>query len=451
MSKSPQEIWTRILGVLQQKIPRDSFLTWFSPLRLLNIHDGLITVGVPNQFFYEFLETHYREQIKSAISSVAEGEYRLQYQIIENKEINYTAEPSAPREKTVKRDGDYDRQTQLNPRYTFENFVEGDSNSFAKASALAVAEAPGKTPFNPLFFYSPSGLGKTHLLQAVGNFSLATNRRLKTIYVTSEKFVSDFISAIKTYKTTDFSQYYRSADLFLLDDIQFFQGKERTQMEFFHTFNSLYQAGKQIALSSDCPLSELDGFDTRLISRLGSGLIADIHPPDYETRLAILQRRAESEGIYLPDDVNQYIASVITDNIRSLESALIKLMAHCSITGVDITLPLAKEILKIQVPKPAEQISIEKIQITVAKHFNIAPDLLIARSRRKEVAWPRQVAMYLCVELTGASLQSIGTHFGNRDHSTVIHARNLVAKRVAEDSRTAQDINKLRVELTVSR
>jgi len=445
---SQQQVWDRVLSSLQHKIPGDSFLTWFSPLRLLGIGEGVVKVRVPNQFFYEFLETHYREQIAAALAEVAGGNLRIQYQIIEGDDGDFAVEEPAAQPDRAPTDASYFKRTQLNPRYTFENFIEGDSNSFAKAAALAVAEAPGKTPFNPLFIYSPSGLGKTHLVQAVGNFSLANNRALKTVYVTSEEFVNDFISSIKRYRTTNFSRFYRSVDMLLLDDIHFFAGKERTQLEFFHTFNTLYQAGKQIVLTSDRPLKELDDFDTRLISRLGCGLVADIHPPDYETRLAILQKRSESEGIFLPEDVSQFLASVITANIRLLEGALIRLLAHCSITGVDISLPLAKSVLQEHLPPVDKELSIEKIQQMVANHYKIAPDLLIARNRTKQVAWARQVAMYLCAELTDSSLKSIGTHFGNRDHSTVIHARESVAKSLATDAKIAQEIAALKNSVT---
>jgi chromosomal replication initiator protein len=407
-------------------------------------------ISVPNQFFYEFLETHYREQILAALAEISNGELRIQYQIAESDEPPVSREEPDARPGFTARDGGPFRRAQLNTRYTFENFIEGDSNSFAKAAALAVAEAPGKTPFNPLFLYSPSGLGKTHLLQAVGNFSVTNNRVLKTVYVTSEEFVNDFISSIKNYKTTNFSRYYRSVDLLLLDDIHFFAGKERTQLEFFHTFNTLYQAGKQIVLTSDRPLKELDDFDTRLISRLGCGLVADIHPPDYETRLAILQKRSESEGLHLPEDVSQFLAGVITDNIRLLEGALIRLMAHCSITGVDLSLALAKSILQEQLPLAPKDLSIEKIQQIVAGHYKIAPDLLIARTRKREVTWARHVAMYLSIELTNSSLQSVGTHFGNRDHSTVIHARDTVAQLVTNNPKVASDINMLKTSISVS-
>jgi len=449
MTADHHEIWSQVLKNVEERIPRESFLTWFGPLKLLEASNGVLNIGVPNQFFYEFLETHYRRQISAALEEVASGDYRIQYQIIQDRETEEPAIESKSSQPFPSLAKGYDERTRLNPRYTFENFIEGDGNSFAKAAALAVAEAPGKTPFNPLFIYGLTGLGKTHLLQAVGNFSLANNRTGRILFVTSEKFMNDFIFSIKAYKTTDFSRFYRTVDLFLLDDVQFFQGKERTQLEFFHTFNSLYQAGKQIVLTSDRPPKELDDFDKRLIGRIGWGLVTDIQPPDYETRLAILQRRADSEGISLPEDVSEFLAITFKDNIRELESALITLVAHCSIAGIDLTLQLARNVLRDQIQSPTVNISIENIQDKVAEYFKIHTDSLIARSRKKEVAKARQIAMYLCTELTNNSLQSIGLHFGNRDHSTVIHARNIISKEISTNPDVAKEIKELRDRISL--
>ncbi len=450
MQEQSCEIWDLLLAHIRSKIPRESFLTWFSPLKCLGFRDGVIHVEVPSRFFYEFLESHYREHIREALSLVADGDVKIEYSVLPSGEEKSSA-PAAPvyRPPAVRKSG-YEGSDPVNPQYTFENFVEGDSNSFAKAAALAVAEAPGKTPFNPLFIYGLTGLGKTHLLQAVGNFSLANNRNRRIVFATSEKFINDFIYSIKTYKTTDFSRFYRSADIFLLDDVQFFQGKERTQLEFFHTFNSLYQAGKQIVLTSDRPPKELNDFDKRLISRIGSGLVTDIQPPDFETRLAILQRRADREGIFLPPDVAQFIAESIRDNIRELEGALISLVGRCSIAGLDLTLELARDVLKDQIQVAVPEITVDLIQRKVAEHYNVPVDLLIARNRKKEIAWARQVAMYLCAELTGSSLVSIGVHFGNRDHSTVVHAKKTIGRMIGTSPELAREIEMIRAGITRS-
>ncbi|MCX6640596.1 MAG: chromosomal replication initiator protein DnaA [bacterium] len=442
------EIWDQVLKKIEPKIPHESFLTWFGPLKCLKLDEGILQIGVPNQFFYEFLETHYRKHIHSALSELSNGDFSLQFQILQDGDVPEKPAEATPIAPFIPRNNNYDERTQLNPRYTFDNFVEGDGNSFAKASALAVAEGPGKTPFNPLFIYGATGLGKTHLIQAVGNFSLLHNKSLRVIYVTSEKFMNDFIFSIKAYKTTDFSRFYRTVDLLLLDDIQFFQGKERTQMEFFHTFNSLYQMGKQIVLSSDRPPKELDDFDKRLISRIGWGLVTDIQPPDYETRLAILQKRSDMEGIYLPEEVADFLARYFVDNIRELESALIRLVAHSSITGTDLTLQLTQEIFKNQIRTTSVSISVEMILQKVAEFYKIPLDSLLAHNRKKEIVWARQVAMYLCTILTNASLESIGVHIGNRDHSTVIHARNLVAKKTASNQDIFGEIESIKANIS---
>ncbi|TKJ42128.1 chromosomal replication initiation protein DnaA [candidate division LCP-89 bacterium B3_LCP] len=447
MSMDAQNIWNLVLKKIEDQIPKSSFHAWIEPLRCLKLAEDILEVGVPNRFFYEFLDTHYNKTILSALSDISDGKIRIQYKIIKEDPVETQPEPVVESRQLKTKEINFYERTQLNPRYTYENFVEGDSNSFAKATALAVAEAPGKTPFNPLFIYGATGLGKTHLIQAIGNFSLAHNKTSNILYVTSEKFMNDFILAIKRYKTTDFSRLYRTVDLLLLDDIQFFQGKERTQMEFFHTFNSLYQAGAQIVLSSDRPPKEFDDFDKRLISRIGWGLVTDIQPPDFETRLAILQKRADQEGIDIPADVGDFLAQTFKVNIRDLEGALIRLLAYGSIAGKDLSLELAKDVLRDHIVIPSAVIDIETIQKKVADFYNIPADLLIARNRKKEVAHARQVAMFLCADLTNSSLQSIGLRFGNRDHSTVIHARNLISKRLNGDSKLSSEIQSLKSKI----
>ncbi len=447
MQDDPSAIWNEFLRLIELKLPHESFLTWFAPLRFLGMAEGVLTVGVPNHFFYEFLESHYHDQVLATMQEVSPEALRLHYQIMEESQKELPAGEVVADLDLFPSDGGFDQRTQLNPRYTFENFVEGDSNSFARAAALAVAEAPGKTPFNPLFIYGTTGLGKTHLIQAIGNFSLARNRALRTIYVTSEKFMNDFVFAIKTYKTTDFARFYRSVDLLLLDDIQFFQGKERTQLEFFHTFNTLYQAGKQIVLSSDRPLKELSALESRLVSRIGWGLVTDIHPPDFETRLAILQKRSDIVGFHLPDDVAQLLAGMITDNVRDLEGALIRLMAQCSILGTDISLELAQKTLHEYLPLTREDVTVERIQQIVAHFYKVSVEQMTSSSRKREVVWARQVAMYLSKELTQHTLQNIGRLFGDRDHSTVIHARTVVVRTLAQDIQMAQQISALKSEI----
>jgi len=330
--------------------------------------------------------------------------------------------------------------------------VEGSGNQFAKAAALAVAEAPGKTSFNPLVIYGGVGLGKTHLIQAIGNFALE-NKTVKRIrYLSSEKFTIDFINSIQNNLTTEFSRTYRNVDMLLVDDIQFFMSKERTQEEFFHTFNTLHQKGKQIVLSSDRPPRELKGLEERLISRFQWGLVADIQPPDLETRIAILQQKAQMDEIDLTNDIIDYIATNITSNIRELEGALIKLLAVSSLKGVDITLELTKMVLKDIIVQKRKDVSIEDIQRVVCLYFDIPDDLLRGKSRKKEIAFARQIAMYLSKEMTQYSLKSIGLHFGGRDHTTIIHGVRTIDEliKIKKDKKVIDIIEILKNKIEVS-
>jgi chromosomal replication initiator protein len=340
--------------------------------------------------------------------------------------------------------------SQLNRRYTFDNFVEGSSNQFAKAASLAVAEAPGTTSFNPLVIYGGVGLGKTHLIQAIGNFSLQQGTVKRALYVSSEKFTIEFINSIQKNKTTEFSKIYRNVDLLLVDDIQFFINKERTQEEFFHTFNSLHQKGKQIVLSSDRPPKDITGIEERLLSRFQWGLVADIQSPDLETRIAILQKKSEENGIELPGDVIQLIAYNVTSNIRELEGCLIRLLAQASFNGLDINLQLAKKILKDVISQKQNHITIEDIQKIVSEYYRIPDDLLRAKTRKKEVALVRQIAMYIAKNHTKHSLKTIGLHFGGRDHSTVIHAVSTIETYAKEDHKIAEDIENISQQIELS-
>ncbi|MBI3587430.1 MAG: chromosomal replication initiator protein DnaA, partial [Ignavibacteriales bacterium] len=335
-------------------------------------------------------------------------------------------------------------QSNLNPRYTFENFIKGDSNQLARAAAMAVANNPGGTSFNPLVLYGGTGLGKTHLMHALGNHAITIGKARRVVYVSSEKFTIEFVEAIQSDKVNDFSHFYRSVDLLIVDDIQFFSGKEKTQDNFFHTFNTLYQLGKQIVLSSDVPPKELKGLDERLISRFQSGLTADIQPPDLETRLAILRKKSEDNGFELPQDVVDFIASNVTSNIRELEGCLISLIARASLDNREINVELARDVLRMVVNDLKPPINIDHIQRVVCTFFDIPEDLLRAKTRKQEIVSARQVAMYLAKELTNSSLKTIGLHFGGRDHSTVIHAYQSVEDRLKSDVVFKQNIDQLK-------
>ena len=323
--------------------------------------------------------------------------------------------------------------TSLNERYTFDSFVIGEGNRFAHAAALAVAKSPGKTQFNPLVIYGGVGLGKTHLLQAIGHHARILNLVQKVTYVPSEKFMSDFIESLKNRNTNEFQKAYRSVDILLIDDIQFLLRGEQTQNEFFHTFNALHQDGKQIVMTCDSPPGQLVGLEERLISRFQWGLITPIEPPDLETRIAILHQKAETNGIPLPNDVAAFMGSYISSNVRELEGALIHLMAYCSVHNTELNIDSAKRIVQERGPDHTSELSIEAIQQRVADHFNLTQDLLIGKTRKQNIAAARHVAMFLAKRLTPNPLTMIGLHFGNRDHSTVIHAVRAVEKKCKND------------------
>lgn len=449
MSISCTTAWDQCLNIIQDSINPQSFTTWFKPINPVNLNEKNFTIEVPSQFFYEWLEGHYSVLLNQALLEVLGEKTNISYTIAPNQNgyDQLSIMPSMDKKKPVNH---FDKKSNLIERYNFETFVEGANNQFARAAALAVSEAPGKTTFNPLVLYGGVGLGKTHLIQAIGNFCLAEELIQNVLYVDSEKFTIEFINSIKNNKTTEFSSIYRNVDLLIVDDIQFFTNKERTQEEFFHTFNALYNAGKQIVLSSDRPPKELVGVEERLISRFQWGLVADIQPPDLETRIAILQQKAEENGTTIPGDIIDFIATNVTSNIRELEGALIRLLAYSSLNGTDITIEVAKDVLKNLSLKKKKNIMIEEIQRIVSEHFDIADDMLRAKSRKKEIAYVRQIAMYLSKEMTKNSLKTIGLHFGGRDHSTVIHAIQCVEKLVANDKVVSEEVAEIKRKIEMS-
>ena len=438
------QIWPQCLEFISQRVTERSFQTWFKPTQCLSFGTEGITIEVPSHFFSEWLEQHYLPLIEESISSVAKMSVPITFSV--NSEGPHSPILGAERRKVI-----FHRQTKgeldLNPRYTFDTFVVGESNQFAHAASLAVAEAPGKTKFNPLFIYGGVGLGKTHLIQAIGHFIRSNRPKAKVEYVTSEKFTIDFISSIGNKTTAQFSQKYRDLEVLLVDDIQFFSGKERTQSEFFHTFNTLYQRERQIVLTSDRPPREINGLEDRLLSRFSGGLVTDIQPPDLETRIAILEKRAEEDGINISEEIIYFIANHITMNIRELQGSLIRLLAYSSITGSEVSLELAQEILRDTINHTHKTVSIDQIQAQVAEEFNIPEKLLIAKKRSKEIAFPRQVAMYLCRQLTSHSLKTIGLKFGGRDHTTVIHACKLIEKLMGKDENFRDRLNGLKARI----
>ncbi|KPK99524.1 MAG: chromosomal replication initiation protein [candidate division Zixibacteria bacterium SM23_73_2] len=425
------KIWDECLDYLGTKIKRQSFLTWLKPTRGLPSNDSTLKVAVPNKFVAEWLEEHYSQLIQEAIQKTTSEKINLSF-CVRNELGGHQTEISFNSKKEDMKLSS-EQSAILNPKYTFESFVVGENNQFAHAASMAVAEAPGKTKFNPLYIYGGVGLGKTHLVQAIGHLVKEVSKEAKILYVTSEKFTNDFISSIGASTLQDFVHFYRSVDLLLLDDIQFFTGKESTQVQFFHTFNALYQDGKQIVLTSDRPPKEIKGLEERLLSRFQWGLVTDIQPPDLETRIAIIKKKTESDNIAIPDEIAVFLADNVTSNIRELEGSLIRLLAYCSLHQRNLTLDLAKDVLKDIIRNESKKISIEDIQKKVGEHFKLSPELLCSKRKTQEICWARQVAMYLCRNLTSFSLKTIGLKFGGRDHSTVIHSCNLVGENIKKD------------------
>ena len=429
-------VWENISDTVRSSITEQTYATWFEPIRPVSITDFEITIEVPSKFYYEWIDSHYKNVILGAIKKETGNDVQLNFKIAEKNNGVQTNQKNHV--KNILLSGkarDYDRGSKLSGRYVFNTFVEGPNNQFARAAALSVAKSPGQTSFNPLLIYGGVGLGKTPLRQAIGNQVLSEQINAKVKYTTSEKFTTDFVSAIKSNKTSEFSSRYRECDVLLLDDAQFLQKKEQTQEQFFHTFNELYQRGKQIVLTTDRHPSELYGLKDRLVSRFQSGLTVDIQKPNLETRIAILQSKAEQDSLDIPDEITEFIARNIKDNIRVMEGALVKLLAYSSLFHIPITLDLASKVLKETLGRDdIKVLNIEDIIRGVSGATNVSENKLISRGRTMEVAQARQIAMYLCRELVGTSLGDIGLHFGGRDHSTVIHACRNIEKKMAIDS-----------------
>src|SRR4051812_3886672 len=431
-------IWDQILTRIESKVNRHSFYTWFKPTSLVTDAGHSITVQVPNILFKDWLTKHYSLVLNEALAEVRRAGVALVF-VAEGTTPPASGPEVAP-EPVV---DDVDDQPEpvpggLNPRYTFDAFIVGSSNQFAHAACRAVAEAPSRS-YNPLFIYGGVGLGKTHLMHAVGQYVLRHDSALKLTYISSERFMNEMINAVRYDRILEFRDRYRSVDVLLVDDIQFVSGKEGTQTEFFHTFNALYDAQKQIVISSDRPPHEIPALEERLRSRFEWGLIADIQPPDLETKVAILKRKAESEVVPLPDNVAMYIAGRIKSNIRELEGSLIRLIAYASLTGRDISLELTHEVLKNVIDQDDKAVTIDTIQKFVSDYYQLKVAELKSKNNSKSVAMPRQVAMYLCKSLTHASLPEIGRSFGGKHHSTVIHS----IKKVDELRKRDENFNKL--------
>jgi len=433
-------LWARLLVALEDRIPPSALESWFRPCRLAAVDGDLLRLAAPNPFTRNWLVQHYLDSLQAAAREVLGGSPRVSVELAESP-------PRAPRPSPAAPEGSA-AASGLSPRYTFESFVVGNSNQFAQAACRAVADLPSKA-YNPLFIYGGVGLGKTHLLHAVGHQISRLFPGLSLLYLSSERFTNDLINAIRYDRTVEFRAKYRTIDLLLIDDIQFISGKERTQEEFFHTFNDLYEARKQIIVSCDCAPKEIPEIEERLRSRFEWGLIADIQPPDFETRVAILKKKAEVERVRLPDDVAYLIASRIKANIREIEGSLTRMVAFCALSGREMSVDLAQEVLSEIWGEEEKIITIEHIQRKVSDFFGIKLGDMRAKNRTKAVAFPRQIAMYLARQLTHASLSEVGRAFGGKDHTTVLHAVEKIQTLLHEDRKFKRTIDTLTQGITL--
>src|SRR6056297_1499775 len=451
-----EHIWNQTLNEVKEKLSNPSFKTWFSNTKPVDLKDdNILMIEVPNDFIKDWIETRYNELITDIIQNLTDTNLKCRFYTEEElnelneveednkEEVEENSEEKNENKKNTKRN-EYNINNNLNPKYSFDSFVVGNGNRFAHAASLAVAEAPAKA-YNPLFLYGDVGLGKTHLMQAIAHYILKHNPDNKVVYVSSETFTNELINAIKDDKTASFRDKYRNIDILLVDDIQFLANKERTQEEFFHTFNSLHEANRQLIISSDRPPKEIPTLEERLRSRFEWGLITDIQKPDLETRIAILRKKADMENLKVPNEVIIYIANNIQSNIRELEGALIKVIAYSSLVDKDIDTDLAESALKdlIVENKEPREVNIDLIKDVVVDYYNLKNEDMTSKKRTQKIAFPRQIAMYLSRELTDLSLPHIGEEFGGRDHTTVIHAYNKIEEKIEEDNKFSNVIDKI--------
>ncbi|MCU9593873.1 chromosomal replication initiator protein DnaA [Caldibacillus thermolactis] len=444
------DLWEQTLKIIEQKISKPSFETWLKSTKAVSLKGTTLIVEAPNEFAREWLDGNYKDILTEILYDLVGENMTLRFVIPNTNLEEEPVTPSTATKKQTKQETSTDSpNSMLIPKYTFETFVIGSGNRFAHAASLAVAEAPAKA-YNPLFIYGGVGLGKTHLMHAIGHYVLEHNPDAKVVYLSSEKFTNEFINSIRDNRPEDFRNKYRNVDILLIDDIQFLAGKESTQEEFFHTFNALHEENKQIVISSDRPPKEIPTLEDRLRSRFEWGLITDITPPDLETRIAILRKKAKAEGLDIPNEVMLYIANQIDTNIRELEGALIRVVAYSSLENKDINADLAAEALKSIIPssKP-KTITIKDIQREVGEEYGIKMEDFVSKKRTKTIAFPRQIAMYLSRELTDSSLPKIGEEFGGRDHTTVIHAHDKISKMLDEDPQLKKQIEEIKNRLKV--
>lgn len=441
-------LWDKAKKTLKETEPSHAYSTWFEPIGSIGLNGDTLILEVPNQFFFEWIQSHHKETIEKGVFKANGGKINIKYTVSPDGEGEEPTNQTKTNWQT-KPQTQHQKNKNINDKYTFASFIQGGHNQFAKAAALNVSETPGQQSFNPLVIYGGVGMGKTHLLHAIGNKTTEESPEKKVVCASSEKFTLDFISSIQKNRTVEFSKSYRIADVLLIDDIQFFQGKEQTQEQFFHTFNELFQSGKQIVMTADRYPGEMIGLQDRLLSRFKSGLSVDIQPPDFETRVAIVMEKAEVNGLKLPYDIIELIGTHIKKNVRDLESTIIRLLAHSSLSNREIDYGLAKKVIKERIGSSAiSDLSIEDIVRRVSETTHIKEKEIVGASRKMEIAEARQISIYLCREILGTPLVSIGMHFGGRDHSTVLHACRVVENKTKKDQRISALVGELKNELS---
>jgi len=471
MEVNATNAWKDCLQIIGQSVDEQNYNTWFKPIVPLRLEDDVLTIQVPSQFFYEWLEEHYVPVLKQAIHAIIGKNARLEYSVVLDSGnqrnpplvVNYPNGAGIKRSNAQTQNGNGNIEeyspfsfkalnpqtvnSRLNPHYTFENFVEGDCNRLARSAGIAVSKKPGTTSFNPLMLYGGVGVGKTHLVQAIGN-EIKKNLPSKIVlYVDQNDFTTQFLNALQNHKMQEFQNFYLQVDLLILDDVQFLAGREKTQEIFFHIFNQLHQSGKQVIMTSDCPPRDLKGFQERLLSRFKWGLTADLQEPDFETKLAIIHNKMESDGIEIPSEVAEYLAYSVDTNLRDMEGVLNSLIFHATLLKKRIDLDLAKEVLRNIVKEIQADVSVDFIQKMVAEYFKVDIESLKAKVKKREIVIPRQLAMYFCKRYTQLTLALIGQNFGGRDHSTVIHALESVEDMMKTDANFKNSVDELSKKL----
>lgn len=438
-------LWSVIYNELAENLPTHAINTWFEPISPVALIDNELVLEVPNQFFFEWIESHYRQNMNVVVSKSETPNLKFRF-IVSAEKIEVSDKNE---NKIIQTKPNRHLRPLINKSYSFETFIEGSNNQFAKSAAESVASDPGNTAFNPLIIYGGVGLGKTHLIHAIGNRILSESPSAKVVLVTSEKFTLDFVSGLRKNKTIEFAKQYRSADVLLIDDIQFFRGKEQTQEQFFHTLNELHQSGRQVVMTADRYPAEMKGLQDRLLSRFQSGLSVDVQPPDFEIRVAILMEKAEQNGVNLPYDTIEFIATHVKSNVRDLEGTIIRILARSSLMNQEIDFALVREVVKERVGKNiSSDLTVEDVVRRVSEISKVPERDIVGKSRRMEIAEARQISMYLCRHIIGTSLKNIGVYFGGRDHTTVMHAVKTIDEKQQKNNRIEKMVTILKQELS---